>query len=369
MSLETIRSPPPPESFTPLSSYQSQTPQSFFNEKPILHHEIEHTTLIVPRSQITSIPLFEESPDSVNGTSTNGHGDIHENSNSAEADTRLDDIHVWVTSQRLILFNPTNTTGLSIPYPSITLHAISRITQPATTTSDSSPPQAQQGLYMQISKLSPSGSNGNDDEGLYDEDAVLELTLLPPPPAAATPVLLTPSSTSSQADEASSPIQTLFAALSACANLHPDPRGGENNDDDNDEEDDDNDTDRIVFEGSVGYESGLVAPGNNSGDGGLPPPFPGSGGWITAENVGEYFDAEGNWIRPDASSTSAGTANTAAGHGGLGPGAGRVRARPSDEEASGDDGDNNNQLEAATTEVASAGGGAGAEETKWRRTD
>ena len=31
-------------------------------------------------------------------------------------------------------------------------------------------------------------------------------------------------------------------------------------------------------------------------DGGLPPAMPGSGGWITAENVHEYFDEDGNWI-------------------------------------------------------------------------
>jgi nucleotide-sensitive chloride channel 1A len=31
-------------------------------------------------------------------------------------------------------------------------------------------------------------------------------------------------------------------------------------------------------------------------DGSLPPPFPGSGGWITADNVNEYFDEDGNWI-------------------------------------------------------------------------
>jgi chloride channel, nucleotide-sensitive, 1A len=53
-----------------------------------------------------------------------------------------------------------------------------------------------------------------------------------------------------------------------------------------------------------------------------PPPFPGSGGWITAENVGEYFDAEGNWIRDAPENGQI-----------LGEGAGRVRTR---EEMDGD---------------------------------
>ena len=56
---------------------------------------------------------------------------------------------------------------------------------------------------------------------------------------------------------------------------------------------------------------------------GLPPPVPGSGGWITAENVGEFFDEEGGWR-----------------------GAGRVRGREEGEEGEGD-----------------------GEETKWRRTE
>ena len=67
---------------------------------------------------------------------------------------------------------------------------------------------------------------------------------------------------------------------------------------------------------------------------GLPPPMPGSGGWITAENVGEFFDEEGNWR----------------GRGGLGAGAGSVRGREEGEEGGdGEDGDG--------------------EETKWRRTE
>ncbi len=90
---------------------------------------------------------------------------------------------------------------------------------------------------------------------------------------------------------------------------------------------------RIVFEGNVGYEgiSGLPGVTRGVSDDGLPPPFPGSGGWITAENVGEYFDEEGNWI----------------GGGGeeelLGEGAGRVRGR--------DEVDGDNEGDEASTRV------------------
>ena len=60
-----------------------------------------------------------------------------------------------------------------------------------------------------------------------------------------------------------------------------------------------------------------------SSDGGLPPPLPGSSGWITAENVHEYFDGEGNWIGEGGGVS-----------GELGEGAGRVHER---EEADADD--------------------------------
>ena len=80
---------------------------------------------------------------------------------------------------------------------------------------------------------------------------------------------------------------------------------------------------------------------------GLPPPMPGSGGWITAENVGEWFDAEGNF-----------RGGGGGGGGELGEGAGVVRGR---EEGDGDvDGDG----------VGEGGveNGGGEGETKWRRT-
>ena len=71
------------------------------------------------------------------------------------------------------------------------------------------------------------------------------------------------------------------------------------------------------------------------GTGGLPPPMPGGGGWITAENVGDFFDEDGNW-KGEGEAPS------------LGGGAGLVRGREDEEDGNG------------------AGDG---EERKWRRTD
>lgn len=179
----------------------------------------------------------------------------------------------------MTLFNPSTFIGLSIPYPAISLHAIQTMPDP------SNSEEQVRGLYMQL-ELS-------DQHDIDDEQAEgVELTLIPAPDA-----------------DGASQIQELFVAVSNCSNLHPDPM-----DEDDDMEDVGGDS-RIVFEGSVGYEgiSGLPGVQMGASDGGLPPPFPGSGGWITAENVSEYFDADGNWIGEGAEV--------------LGGGAGRIRTR------------------------------------------
>lgn len=181
-----------------------------------------------------------------------------------------------IAHRNLILFNHSISTGVSIPYPAISLHAVQR----------NDDDHAVGELYMQLELSDPYGVT--DDEELD----IVELSL--------------------GCDSTSTGIQPLYDAVTNCSNLHPDPAM------DNDEEMEDGSDSRIVFEGNVGYEGVSGLPGVQMGatDGGLPPPFPGSGGWITAENVDQHFDADGNWI----------------GEGGtpgepLGDGAGRVRTR------------------------------------------
>lgn len=185
---------------------------------------------------------------------------------------------------------------------------------------------------MQIAH--PSLAPTEEDE----EEESISLTIVPPPAAETTVSTSAETATATAAERAveditekpETPTQLLFAAVSACSNLHPDPvTAGEE-----DEEDEGG-----ALQGSSLYEAGLIAPG--SGDGGLPPPAAGSSGWITADNMHEYFDEEGNWIgggeEPNLS---------------LGPGAGTVRTREEEEAAA----DGNEET------------GDG-EETKWRRTD
>jgi chloride channel, nucleotide-sensitive, 1A len=111
------------------------------------------------------------------------------------------------------------------------------------------------------------------DGGADDDDfKTVELTITPSP-TEAEPSLAT----------------QMYTAIANCSNLHPDPlEGGE----------DDEDDDRIIFEGSQEHEAldGFTGVLRGSATGGLPPPMPGSGGWITADNVHEYFDEDGNWM-------------------------------------------------------------------------
>jgi nucleotide-sensitive chloride channel 1A len=166
------------------------------------------------------------------------------------------------------------------------------------------------------------------DGGSDDSDfQTVELTIIPPQ---------NPSSS-----EASSAKQ-LYEAMANCSDLHPDPEV---------EDDDENEYDRIVFEGNVGHEAveGFTGVLRGVTDGGLPPPMPGSGGWITADNVHEYFDADGNWIGGEQEGEGEEPEE-------LGAGAGRTRPRDELEKGEGVNGhDSAEDPESKRARVESAG--------------
>lgn len=134
------------------------------------------------------------------------------------------------------------------------------------------------------------------------------MTIIPTasaPPASTAPTANEDDALESEDKPEQTPAQAFFTALSDCSNLHPDPM----------DEDDEEDGSRLV-------QAGLAIPGNS--DGSLPPPMPGSGGWITAENMHEYIDADGNFIMDDDVEEEGDTEQ-------LGPGAGTVRSLPDDD--------------------------------------
>jgi nucleotide-sensitive chloride channel 1A len=149
----------------------------------------------------------------------------------------------------VILFSPGKGKGITLSYPSIALHALGSF-------------ETQTAVYLQLNLHNAELTNSDDDV------ETLDLHLIPVETASS---------------EGLNPSKALYDALSACADLHPDPNS------DSEPED----------------------------------TTPGAGGWITSENMHEFTDADGNFIEG----------------GSLGAGAGTIRAR--EEEADEDDADGN----------------------------
>ncbi|KAF6218746.1 hypothetical protein HO133_005288 [Letharia lupina] len=333
--MEIIHQSPTSSSFTPLAVHQSQTPDSFYSGPAVLYHHSPSASLLLHASDLAAAPalaaLANGAHRSANGTATvavNGHDAAEDEDEDEEFE--IAGVDVWVTSERFILYSPTLSTGLSIPYPSISLHAVQR-------PSHGNPAS----LFLQLLTEAPTF----DD---HDPDSTISMTIVPAAAAAATTSEDSPEQVGRVTPESESQARRLYAALSACANLHPDPASGSEGDGE-DGEGGGGQRPAVMFEGD--QDVGGVYPLSNGegGGAGLPPPMPGSGVWITAENMGEFFDDEGNWRGNGGAGQEVGVSG---GAGGLGEGAGTVRTR--EEDVDGEDAE---------------GEGEGSEETKWRRTD
>ena len=211
-----------------------------------------------------------------------------------------------VSCSKLFLYSSAATAGVSIPYRSISLHAIQTLPSPSAGSSE-------QGVYMQL--LTSTDESSSEDV----EPDSFSMTLVPTASAPPVPAGTEPDVELDTEDKPEqTPVQALFNALSDCANLHPDPV--------EDGEDQEEGVSRLI-------RSGLAIPGDESG--GLPPPMPGSGGWITAENMHEFVDDDGNFIQDEDEADGVQASEP------LGPGAGSVRARdeglPNHDENGGDE--------------------------------
>ncbi|KAI9780512.1 MAG: hypothetical protein M1835_004472 [Candelina submexicana] len=333
MGLELLRTAPAGESFTPLAVHQEQTPASFYGGKAVLHYSCSGARLVITRGDLAAAPGFaamsSEDPSS-NGDSNAVNGSTTTSESGAGAVVVLSGIDAWITNERVVLFSSAKSAGVAIPYQDISLHATRRLKLP------SSAPDCPevQGLYMQITIA------GDDSE----EEGQIHVTLVPSSTTDGAAQSTTSDRNETQTTAIDGDIQALFSAVTTCSNLNPDPQVEPSSDD----------------EGGFGDNEAL------SSIGGLPPAMPGSGGWITSENVGDFFDDNGE-PRTEAFDTEAEETrvtqtqagqnpsdNTEEGQGGLGAGAGYVRPRGDDEEI--DWGDDND----------ADGDGA---ESKWRRTD
>ncbi|KAL2269006.1 hypothetical protein VTJ83DRAFT_3852 [Remersonia thermophila] len=321
MSLQTVRRPFAVDDYTPLSQHLEQTPESFFDGKPVLFYHAAGAKAWIPKSQRDKLPFF---PADLSSEPTAPESSALADQAEEPVEQNVD---VFVNSRDLSLFSPAAECGVSIPYQQITIHAIKKLRS-----SDGG--VVFPAVYLQLDLAD--GGAGDDD---FD---TIELTLIPPAPAtntttaaangangangagaagAATAAAASASATTDGDDARSAEATRLFEAISECSNLNPDPvQDGEDADDAGDAQ--------ILFEGDYEPIEGLPGAFAGSGTGGLPPPLPGSGGWITAENVHEYFDEEGNWIGGDGEEEE--EAQEGAVSGELGEGAGAVHPREED---------------------------------------
>ncbi|KAF9876983.1 fpd1 benzoylformate decarboxylase [Colletotrichum karsti] len=264
----TIRSPPAVADYTPIEEHQAQTPETFFGGKPVLHYQLDGAKAWIPASQKGSLAVF---PADISTTATAPEGATLRDSNEELAEQQ---VSVFVNSENFTIFSAAAVAGVAIPYPSISIHAVKQVGSISETT----PLQA---IWMQLQLAD--GGDGDDDYNTID------LTIVP-----------------AVTDGAQADVQKFYDAISACSDLHPDPV---------DEDEEDDDCGRIIFENDHEPVEGYSGVLHGAADGGLPPAFPGSGGWITAENVHLHFDADGNWIGGQDGEEG----------GELGEGAGRVR--------------------------------------------
>jgi len=142
----------------------------------------------------------------------------------------------------------------------------------------------------------------SDAKNTADEDLeTLEVHLTPTPSTSDT----APEESTTISGRTQTPAQQLYAAVSACADLHPDPSSDDDGEDGNEDG------------GVEGYESAA----------------PGAGGWITAENMAQFMDEDGNFRMPEhVAGAGVADAGEIGDEGeeeglerGLGMGAGRVR--------------------------------------------
>ncbi|KAF3920998.1 hypothetical protein ABW20_dc0107290 [Dactylellina cionopaga] len=324
-SLTLITSPPDLTSLPTLADHQASTPATFSQE--VLHFHTDGAKLTFSSDQKFLLPEWfpdvatnDVSVDIKEDETSKAKGGDAEDDDWEDEEAIVEDVHVEnitviVTTKHFILYSPSHSAGYQIPYPSISLHAI---TSTPTTS----------GIYMQINTHSTSF-----DDHDYSS---LEITIYPPQ---------TTLTTSAEGGNVTSSTKEIFEALTQCSDLHPDSKPGFFGGGEDDEGDGEDGGGVIYFDhaatGGATGAGGITFLGGADEVGGIPALAP--GGWITAENVDSI-----QWTIDGQSGV--GDPNEA----NLGPGAGSIRRR--------DEGDEDGGVNLDTTESNGA-------EPKWRRTE
>ncbi|KAG2169611.1 hypothetical protein VTO58DRAFT_107682 [Aureobasidium pullulans] len=186
-ALRIIEQSPRESDYTTLQAHQEETPTSYYEGKPVLHHKVQNATLKVSEQELASNSALRALRTSA-GPGAGPHASPHSHTNGDGEESRVEvtitRIQIWVSSDIFTLWSSTAGTGVQIPYRTISLHA-----------------RQQNALYIQLC-LSDISQTADDDL------ETVELLLTPDP------------TVDGNATEAA---EQLFNAVSACADLHPDP--------------------------------------------------------------------------------------------------------------------------------------------------
>ncbi|KAI4747010.1 hypothetical protein E4T50_02689 [Aureobasidium sp. EXF-12298] len=186
-ALRVIDTIPREDEYTSLEAHQQETPGSFYDAKPVLHHRVENAVLKVSEHELNSNAALQVLRTSA-GPGAAPHASPHPQANGDDHEPRVEvtipRIQIWVTSDFFTLWSTSAGHGIQIPYRTISLHA-----------------RQQNALYLQLC-LSDIAQTADDDL------ETVELLLTPEPQGDSNPT-----------DAA----EKLFTAVSNCADLHPDP--------------------------------------------------------------------------------------------------------------------------------------------------
>ncbi|KAK3704637.1 hypothetical protein LTR37_013736 [Vermiconidia calcicola] len=248
MSLEPMTASPAVGDFQLLSEHEEQTPGTFFGGKAVLHLHSPGANLKILQEELESQPQL--------------HALRYSDSGSQDGEqVVIENIDVWVTSRSLTLWSASKSTGVQIPYQTITVHA-------------------QEGssvyLYLNLS-----------DANTADEDLVfVQLRIEPTTIEAHEAPTEDSAHWQPNGHGSESPAQALFKAISDCQELNPDPP--------------------------------------EEGDGEFDETAPGATGWITSDNMQDFLDENGEFRMPEGV-TVVGAEDEVAETEALGEGAGRTR--------------------------------------------
>jgi len=111
--MEVIHTTPTTESFVPLSTHLTQTPESFFSGPPVLYHHSPAATLKTHASELATAPalqsLFGPPQAPVNGTADI---DTHFQDAEEEHEIEAQGVDIWVSSEYMAALQHSKNTML-----------------------------------------------------------------------------------------------------------------------------------------------------------------------------------------------------------------------------------------------------------------